>query len=90
MSSFIAGSDTTQYTMRWIILLMANNTDMQKNMRSEVEDIIGDRIAVHEDIAKCHYVNAFIAETLRLRAVVPLSVPHRALCDYEIGISFII
>ena len=85
MSSFIAGSDTTQYTMRWIILLMANNTDMQKNMRSEVENIIGNRIAVHEDIAKSHYVNAFIAEALRYRDVGPLAVPHTALCDYEIG-----
>ena len=80
-----AGSDTTQYMMRWIILLMANDTQMQIKMREEVEALIGDRIAVHEDRPNCHYINAFIAEALRFRGVAPLSVPHRALCDYRFG-----
>ncbi len=71
--------------MRWIILLMANNTDMQLKMREEIENVIGDRIALHEDKAKCHYVNAFIAEVLRYRGVAPLSIPHNAKIDAKIG-----
>jgi cytochrome P450 len=71
--------------MRWIILLMANYIDMQIKLREEVENVIGDRIATHEDKQKCHYINAFIAECLRFRPVLVLAVPHRAICDTQIG-----
>ncbi|XP_054157898.1 steroid 17-alpha-hydroxylase/17,20 lyase-like [Oppia nitens] len=82
---FIAGTDTTQYTMRWVILFMANNSKMQNKMRDEINDLIGDRMVTHEDKNNCHYVNAFIAETLRLRGVTPLAVPHVAMCDTKMG-----
>ncbi|CAG2168693.1 unnamed protein product [Oppiella nova] len=84
MDLFIAGTDTTQYTMRWIILLMANNIEMQLRMRHEINDIIGDRVADYHHKNDCHYVNAFIAETLRYKGVGPLGTPHVALCDYEL------
>ncbi|CAG2111856.1 unnamed protein product, partial [Medioppia subpectinata] len=71
MDLFAAGNDTTQYTMRWILLLMANNTEMQIQMRDEIESVIGDRVATNEDKNQCHFVNAFIAETLRYRVVAP-------------------
>jgi cytochrome P450 len=74
--------------MRWIVLFIANNTDMQSKMRQEIEDLIGDRVTQHEDKSKCHYVNAFIAETLRYRPVAPLGVPHNAKCDTKIGKVF--
>jgi cytochrome P450 len=67
---------------------MANYTDMQIKMRNEIENIIGDRIALHEDKNSCHYVNAFISETLRFRPVAPLGVPHRALVDTQISKFF--
>ncbi|XP_054157433.1 steroid 17-alpha-hydroxylase/17,20 lyase-like [Oppia nitens] len=85
MDLFIAGTDTTQYMMRWIILFMANNSKMQNKMRDEINDLIGDRMITHEDKLNCHYINAFIAETLRLRGVAPLGVPHVAMCDTKIG-----
>ena len=64
---------------------MANNIDMQMKMRAEVDSLIGDRMATHEDRNTCHYVNAFIAEALRFRGVAPLGVPHRAVIDYKLG-----
>ncbi|XP_054157487.1 steroid 17-alpha-hydroxylase/17,20 lyase-like [Oppia nitens] len=85
MNLFMAGTDTTQYMMRWIILFMANNTKMQNKMRDEINDIIGDRMITHEDKNNCHYINAFIAETLRLRGITPLGSPHVAMCDTKIG-----
>ncbi|CAG2170385.1 unnamed protein product, partial [Oppiella nova] len=84
MDLFLAGVDTTQYTMRWIILLMANNIEMQLRMRHEINDIIGDRVADNHHKNNCHYVNAFIAETLRYKGVAPLGVPHVALSDYQL------
>jgi cytochrome P450 len=74
--------------MRWIILLMANYIDIQIKISKEVEDIIGDCVATHEDKQKYHYVNAFIAECLRFKIVLPLAVPLTALCDTRIGQRF--
>ena len=63
---------------------MANYPSMQKRMRNEVEEQIGDRIPVQNDKQNCSYVNAFISETLRHRIIAPLGVAHKAICDVEI------
>ena len=64
---------------------MANNIQMQIKMRDEIQNVIGDRVATHEDKNHCHYVSAFINETLRYRGVAPIAVPHRAIVDYKLG-----
>jgi len=79
---FSAGSDTTQFTLRWVLLFMANYPEMQRKMREEVEEQIGDRIPVQNDKQNCD-VNAFISETLRHRIIVELGVGHKAVCDVE-------
>ena len=71
--------------MRWILLNMANYPEMQKKMRREVEEQIGDRIPLQDDKRNCDYVNAFITETMRHYVIVPLSVPHKTVCDVEIS-----
>jgi len=76
--------------MRWIILLIANDMKMQLKLRQEINDIIGDRMATHEDKKQCHFVNAFIAEALRYRGVAPIGVPHKALVNYKLGIKLYI
>ena len=81
---FSAGSDTSQFTLRWILLLMANHSEMQKKMRKEVDEQIGDRIPVQNDKQNCDYVSAFISECLRYKNIVPLSVPHKTIYDVEI------
>ena len=63
---------------------------MQLKLRQEINDIIGDRMATHEDKKQCHFVNAFIAEALRYRGVAPIGVPHKALVDYKLGIKLYI
>ena len=85
---FLAGSNTSLDTIKWAILYMTNYPEMQRRMRKEIEDHIGDRIPVQEDKNKCHYINAFISECLRHRVSVPLSLPHKTLCDVEISKSF--
>ena len=67
---------------------MSNYPEMQIRMRKEVEDQIGDRMPVQDDRNNCHYINAFISECLRHRVGVPLSVPHKTICDVEISKSF--
>ena len=63
---------------------MVNYPEMQRRMRREIEDKIGDRIPIQDDRMKCHYINAFISECLRHRIVAPTAVPHKTLCDVEL------
>mgnify|MGYP004534001663 CR=1 FL=1 len=62
---FLAGTQTSRMTFRWSLLHMLYNKDIEKKLRREVETVIGDRIPTHEDKNRCHYVMAFISETLR-------------------------
>ena len=68
---------------------MANYPEMQRRMRKEVEEHIGDRIPVQNDKQNCHFINAFISETLRYRIIVPMGIPHKTICDVEIGKLFL-
>ena len=68
---------------------MANYTDMQRRMRKEIEDYIGDQIPIQDDKNNCHYINAFITESLRHRNTLPLSLPHKTLCDVDISMYFV-
>ena len=81
---FSAGTDTTQLTLIWILLFMANYSEMQRRMRKEVDEQIGDRIPEQNDKQNCHFINAFISECLRHRIIVPMGVPHKTICDVEI------
>ena len=67
---------------------MANYPEMQRRMRKEIEEQIGDRIPVQDDKSNCNYIMAFISEVLRLKAIAPMAVPHKAICDVEIRESF--
>jgi hypothetical protein len=84
---FVTATDDTQFTYNWMILLLANCPHIQQTVRQEIDDKIGDRLAIHEDLNECHYINAFISEALRYRNANPLGVPHKTLEDTDIGIE---
>ncbi|XP_076351966.1 steroid 17-alpha-hydroxylase/17,20 lyase-like isoform X2 [Tachypleus tridentatus] len=82
---FAAGTDTTQMTLRWMVLLIANSPDVQQKMFEEIESVIGNRPPVQDDKPQCHYVSAVIMETLRFGTIAPLGIDHKTTCDTEIG-----
>ena len=82
---FFAGTDTSQQTFQWMVLLLTYYPEMQRKLRQEIETQIGDRMPTHEDRNRCHYVMAFITETLRFRNIVPQGLPHRAIVRTTIG-----
>ena len=82
---FFAGTDTSQTTFRWILLYLTLLPEMQQKMREEIDSQIGDRIPIYEDRNRCHYVMAFISETLRIRNVSPTGVDHKAIVNSKIG-----
>ena len=79
---FSAGSETATSTLLWMILLFNNYPDVQAKVHEELDEVIGPkRLPCLNDKKNLPYLEATIAEALRLRPVAPLGVPHKALVD---------
>jgi cytochrome P450 len=56
--------------------------DIQAKVHAELDDVVGrDVMPKWEDKTRLPYLNATIAETLRMSCVVALAVPHKASVD---------
>nr|CAD7439764.1 unnamed protein product [Timema bartmani] len=82
---FGAGVDTTLTTLRWFLLFMAQNPDVQTRVQEELDGVLQGRPLTLEDAAVLPYTEAALAETQRIRSVVPLGIPHGALEDTELA-----
>ncbi|XP_064210742.1 cytochrome P450 306a1 isoform X1 [Tribolium castaneum] len=76
---FGASLDTTLTTLRWYVLYMAVHQDVQKKVRSLLNDL------TLEQIAMVPYFEATIAEVQRIRPVVPVGIPHGSVEELEIA-----
>lgn len=83
---FGAGLDSTLATLRWVILYLAMHPQVQECVYEEVSLVIGRGKEPNMDhLSKCPYTEATILETMRIRPVVPLGIPHGATKDTEIA-----
>ncbi|KAK1286783.1 Trans-cinnamate 4-monooxygenase [Acorus calamus] len=73
----VAAIETTTWTMEWAVLELVNHPDIQQKLRHELDTVLGKGVQVTEpDTHRLPYLQAVIKETLRLRMVIPLLVPH--------------
>ena len=64
---FIAGTDTTSKAIKWAILYLLHNPDIQTKVHEELDRVVGGaRIPTLDDRKHLHYAEAFLAEVLRL------------------------
>lgn len=74
---FLAGTETTTATIRWGIVYLILNPDIQTKMRKEIESLVGSaqlpRMQHRQDMP---YTEAVLAETQRCGDIVPLSLFH--------------
>ncbi|CAC5395592.1 unnamed protein product [Mytilus coruscus] len=74
---FAAGTETTATTIRWALLYLLNNMDIQQKMWKEINEMVGSgRLPGLSDKPNLPYCEAVILESLRLGNIVPFSVPH--------------
>ena len=86
MDLFQAGSETTSTTLKWSLLFMALNEDIQCRCREEIWTSIGrDRQPTSRDVAKLPFCRATIMEVQRLSCVVPASLQRRARTDMQLA-----
>ncbi|KAK1230830.1 hypothetical protein PQX77_006070 [Marasmius sp. AFHP31] len=76
--AYLAGADTTVSFMLSFILNMIHNPDIQARAQAEIDSLIASsgRLPDFGDQDKLPYIDAVIAETLRLQPVTPYAVPH--------------
>ncbi|XP_012532562.1 methyl farnesoate epoxidase isoform X5 [Monomorium pharaonis] len=79
---FTAGVETTNNTIGFIITYLVVCQDVQKKVHEEIDRVLGKEILpriVYKN--RLPYLNATIAEVMRLANIGPTSIPHRALTD---------
>lgn len=68
--------DTTLTTIRWFLMFVSENQSIQNKIRSEFANLTS--MPTLDNYEKLPYLRACIAETQRIRSVVPIGIPHGA------------
>ncbi|MCF6190648.1 MAG: cytochrome P450 [Cocleimonas sp.] len=69
---FMAGHETTANVLAWTWYLISQSPDVEKKLHEELDQALGDRPPVMEDIANLPYTRAILDETMRLYPPVPI------------------
>ena len=81
---FIAGSETTATTLRWAVLYLIHNPEIQNRMRKEIDDVIGSsQIPSMTHKMSLPFSEAVILEVQRIGSIAPFSVVHAAKYDVQ-------
>lgn len=76
---FGAGTGTSGSILGYCFIRLANDPQLQGELRSEVVTAIGTRRCTHEDRGRMPKVDSFLQEIIRFYPAAPLSLPRRAM-----------
>ncbi|KAL4229507.1 hypothetical protein ACF0H5_012547 [Mactra antiquata] len=83
---FLAGIDTSRFTLTWCINYMIAFPDIQKKVQEEIDRVVGkERMPQIDDRPNLVYTEAVLHEVMRMSSVAPLGVPHMTTRDTEIA-----
>jgi len=80
---FAAGHETTASALSWAFNYLRIYPEIQQKIYEEINQVVGDRIPIEEDLEKCVYMDSFIQEVLRLRSPVSISSSRIATEDVK-------
>ena len=87
---FFAGTETTATTLLWFTVLMANHEDVQKQIRDEMDQVVGmKRHPSLEDKPNLPLLEATLLELMRFKTLAPFALPHSTLKDTYLNGMFI-
>lgn len=69
---FLAGHETTANTLAWTWYLISQCAEVEERLHQEIEQVLGGRPAVYEDVPKLIYTRAILDESMRLYPPVPI------------------
>jgi cytochrome P450 len=67
LTLLLAGHETTAMALSWAWWFLDANPEAAERLRAEVDDVIGERQPVYDDVSRLAFTQAVVAETLRLR-----------------------
>ncbi|MGW7440223.1 cytochrome P450 [Streptomyces sp. NPDC054849] len=67
---FIAGVETTATFLAWALHLVAGHPEVERRLHAEVDTVLGERPATHDDLPHLPLTGHIITETLRLYSFV--------------------
>jgi cytochrome P450 len=81
-----AGFETTVATMRFAIIYLLNNPQVQKKLHEEMDEAIGrENELTMDDQKRLPYLCAYIQEVQRLANIVPINIQHTVTEDVHIA-----
>jgi cytochrome P450 len=66
LTFWAAGTETTATLLAWSLHLLAQHPPVARRLQTEADDVLGGRIASHDDVAHLDYTTRVLTETLRL------------------------
>ena len=86
MGTLFGTSVSTSATMMHVIVVvLAKHQHIQRKIQNELESVIGNNTPDVSDTAKLPYTMATLTELLRNASIVPLALPHKAVCDTSVA-----
>ncbi len=80
---FLTGTETTATALKWAIMYLAQSPDKQRKAYEQLISFSRD-FPKYQDKVNLPYIEALMAEVLRMSSLAPLAVPHKATCDTEL------
>ncbi|XVF36376.1 hypothetical protein REPUB_Repub19eG0053500 [Reevesia pubescens] len=86
MVLLIAGTDTSAGTLEWAMSFLLNHPEVLQKAQTEIDKVVGqDRLMDESDLANLRYLQCIISETMRIKPVGPLLIPHESSEDCVVG-----
>ncbi|XP_066272834.1 cytochrome P450 2D4-like isoform X2 [Branchiostoma lanceolatum] len=82
---FLAGIDTTTTALRWGLLYMAMNTDIQERVQEEIDAVVGGALPALSHRSQLPYTEACLMEAPRIRTAAPFGLPHATTQSVAVG-----
>ncbi|XP_048740940.2 steroid 17-alpha-hydroxylase/17,20 lyase-like [Ostrea edulis] len=82
---FFAGVDSTRMTMDWFVYFMTKHPEIQSKCQEEIDRVVGSGMPSMKNRNDFDLIEACLFETMRMGNVAGLGVPHKTICDSEVG-----
>ncbi|PIA50635.1 hypothetical protein AQUCO_01200087v1 [Aquilegia coerulea] len=81
---FLLAVDSTSTATAWALTFLIHDQQIQQKLYEEVQRETGSEALQAEKVNKLLYLHAVVKETMRMRPIAPLAVPHRAVRDSKL------
>ncbi|XP_062409317.1 cytochrome P450 2F3-like [Sardina pilchardus] len=82
LNLFLAGTETTSTTIRFALMILIKQPDIQERVHKEIDSVLGQYgVPRMEDRKSLAFTDAVIHEVQRYMDLVPLNIPHMATKD---------